>query len=285
MSVLHKLLLSMTILIAGLVATPVECKAQTDDRPVMEDLQTFRQFRGWFFSESAFEEGERPREMLDGIETYHEHLLSEGSSEAEADAIIATLTRWSPEELEVAMWNIRLTSGRGFNTDPNKFLVRMLEGLEPGKALDVAMGQGRNTIYLAQKGWEVTGFDPADLAIESARQSAKSLGLEINTVVARNQDFQWGEDQWDLILLSYAGGRQYVEPITRSLRSGGVVILEAFHLDATKNSSIGRGVVFETNELLELFRNFRILHYEDVDAVADFGQQQTRVVRLMAQKL
>jgi len=285
MSALRKLLLPTTIAIAFLLATPVECRAQGDDRPTVEDLRTFSQFRGWFFSDSAFKEGERPGRMLDGVGAYRGRLISEGSSEAEADATVATLTRWSPEELEVAMWNIRLTGGRGFNTDPNQFLVRMLETLEPGKALDVGMGQGRNAIYLAQQGWDVTGFDPADLAVESARQAADSLDLEINTVVARGEDFDWGEEQWDLVLLSYAGGRQYVEQVTRSLRTGGVVILEAFHLDATKNSSIGRGVVFETNELLELFKHFRILHYEDVEAVGDFGQRQTRVVRLMAQKL
>lgn len=292
MSLLDKILLSTTIAIASLLAAPVECQAQTGERPAMEDLRTFSQFRGWFFSESAFEKGERPGRMLDGVGTYRDHLISEGSSEAEADATVATLTRWSPEELEVAMWNIELPKGSaggrmfgGFNTDPNQFLMRMLETLEPGKALDVGMGQGRNTIYLAQQGWDVTGFDPADLAIESARQAADSLDLEINTVVARAEDFDWGEDQWDLVLLSYVGGRNYVESVTRSLRTGGVVILEAFHLDATKNSSIGRGVVFETNELLKLFQGFRILQYEDVDAVADFGQQQTRVVRLMAQKL
>ena len=55
----------------------------------------------------------------------------------------------------------------------------------------------------------------------------------------------------------------------------------AFHDDATKNASIGRGVVFDTNELLERFSSFRILDYEDTTAAADFGKGE---VRLLAMK-
>ena len=85
-------------------------------------------------------------------------------------------------------------------------------------------------------------------------------------------------------MLSYVSSREWVETIHRALRPGGLVMLEAFHDDATKNGSIGRGVVFETNELLERFSDFRILDYEDTTAAADFGKGETRVVRLLAMK-
>jgi hypothetical protein len=58
-----------------------------------------------------------------------------------------------------------------------------------------------------------------------------------------------------------------------------MVLVEAFHRDATKRSSIGGSVVFDTNELLQLFPGFRVVRYEDTDAVADFGPGRTRVVR------
>jgi hypothetical protein len=64
-----------------------------------------------------------------------------------------------------------------------------------------------------------------------------------------------------------------------------MVVVEAFHRDATKTRSIGGGVVFDTNELLELFAALRVVRYEDTETVADFaGQAQTRVVRLAAIK-
>ena len=68
------------------------------------------------------------------------------------------------------------------------------------------------------------------------------------------------------------------------LVSGDTVVVEGFHRDATKTRSIGGGVVFDTNELLQLFAPLRVVRYEDTDAVGDFGQVDTRVVRIAAVK-
>ena len=176
-------------------------------------------------------------------------------------------------------WNIVLTSNKQFNTEPNRFLVRMLERLEPGKALDVGMGQGRNAIYLAQQGWDVTGFDPAVFALQAADQRASELGVKLNIVVAGEEDFNWGEEQWDLILFSYADVNQNVERARRSLRSGGVVVVEGFRGARDDNN-----VFFDDNELIELFDGFRVLQYEDVEDVTDFGLRRMGVIRILAQK-
>ncbi len=66
-----------------------------------------------------------------------------------------------------------------FSHEPNTFLVRMIQGRKPGRALDVAMGQGRNKLWLASQGWQVTGFDVSDVAVEEARKQAKVRGLNI----------------------------------------------------------------------------------------------------------
>ena len=63
-----------------------------------------------------------------------------------------------------------------------------------------------------------------------------------------------------------------------------MVVLEAFHRDATKGRPIGGAVVFDSNELLKLFGDLRIIRYEDTAAVGDFGVADTRVVRLAAIK-
>lgn len=63
-----------------------------------------------------------------------------------------------------------------------------------------------------------------------------------------------------------------------------MVIIEAFHRDATRTASIGGGVVFDTNELLKLFERLRVIRYEDVEAPGDFGKGTTRLVRPCAQK-
>ena len=59
-------------------------------------------------------------------------------------------------------WNAVYREGKEFNPAPNKFLVEMVKGRKPGLALDVAMGQGRNALYLASQGWRVTGIDISD---------------------------------------------------------------------------------------------------------------------------
>jgi SAM-dependent methyltransferase len=189
------------------------------------------------------------------------------------------------DRAEVERWNRILTAAEPrFNTAPNAFLVAVTSGVKPGRSLDVGMGQGRNTIYLAQQGWESVGFDPADRAVAAAQAQAAKLGVKITTSVARAEDYDWGESRWDLIVLSYVGAREYAARVVRALRPGGMVVVEGFHRDATKTQSIGGGVVFDTNELLKIFAGLRVVRYEDANARGDFGQAEARVVRLAAVK-
>ena len=146
------------------------------------------------------------------------------------------------------------------------------------------MGQGRNAIYLAQQGWTVTGFDPAERAVALAQETAKKAGVTISTVIQTDDEFEWGENRWDLIVLSYVAVRGNVARVVRGLRPGGIVVVEGAHRDATKVRSIGGAVVFDTNELLRLFADLRVRAYEDVSAKADFGNDVTPLVRLCAEK-
>jgi SAM-dependent methyltransferase len=188
---------------------------------------------------------------------------------------------------EVERWNRILTAEKPtFNTNPNEFLVEMAKGRKPGTALDVGMGQGRNAIWLAQQGWDVTGFDPAEKAVAAAQETAKKLGVPLKTEIKGMENFDWGERRWDLILLSYIGGRQMMDTIQRALKPGGILVIEAFHRDATKGHSIGRGVVFETGDLPKLYPQLRVVRYEEPMGSADFGQREERVrlVRYCAER-
>ncbi len=241
-------------------------------------VQAYSLFRLWMTEQPR----DTPREQMRS--SYKAHLESQGLSEDEIEAEIRLLEAGG-DRAEIEMWNRILTAEEPrFNTRPNAFLERMVEGWQPGRALDVGMGQGRNAIFLAQEGWQVTGFDPADKAVALADELAAKAGVEIQTVVQTADEFDFGTDQWDLIVLSYVSARSLVDEVVRSLALGGRVVLEAFHHDATEGRSIGRGVVYESNELLELFSDLRVIRYEDEMAVADFGQETMRVVRLAAVK-
>ena len=80
-----------------------------------------------------------------------------------------------------------------FSAAPNAFMVRMIAGRKPGRALDVAMGQGRNSLWLASQGWTVSGFDISLVAVGEARKAAAKRGLKIETFVAPYEQFDWGK--------------------------------------------------------------------------------------------
>lgn len=266
--IVASLSLALTVF-SGVAAQP-----STGDQPIYEA------FRAWLTRLPP-----RTQDQPDALTQYREVLRSQGLTPAEVDRRIKIIDEQG-QRLEIERWNQILTNPNPtFNTEPNAFLVRMARNRTPGTALDVGMGQGRNAIYLAQQGWRVTGFDPAERAVAAAQEQARRLGIRLDAEVADDEHFDWGRDRWDLIVLSYVGAREYIKRVMESLRPGGMVVVEAFHRDATKNASIGGGVVFDNNELLHLFDGFRVIHYEDAEAAGDFGARRTsRVVRLAAEK-
>ena len=226
-----------------------------------------------------------PGQPGDDFDRYRVYLKQRGFSDADARAQI-DLIRQQGERAEVERWNRILTSEKpAFNTQTNEFLVEMARSRKPGTALDVGMGQGRNAIWLAQQGWEVTGFDPAEKAVALARQNAEKLGVKLHTEIVGMEKFDFGERRWDLILLSYVGGRELPERVERALKPGGILVLEAFHRDAARGRSIGGAVVFDTGELPKLFPGLRVVRYEEPMATSDFGRIKVRLVRYCAERV
>jgi 2-polyprenyl-3-methyl-5-hydroxy-6-metoxy-1,4-benzoquinol methylase len=271
-----------TALVLALVLVAFAPLAPAAQAPTPQQLQIYEAFRAWITSQPPAAVQQASADDI--FKRYEAELRAQGKSATEAADTIATLRKLG-DRGEIERWNQILTAAKPvFNTAPNAFLVEMTKGLKPGRALDVGMGQGRNTIYLAQQGWDVVGFDPAERAVAAADAQARAVGVKITTHVARAEDFDWGTSQWDLIVLSYVDGREYVDLVRRALRPGGMVVLEAFHRDATKTRPIGGAVVFDSNELLKLYGGLRIVRYEDAAAVGDFGLADTRVVRMAAIK-
>jgi 2-polyprenyl-3-methyl-5-hydroxy-6-metoxy-1,4-benzoquinol methylase len=106
-----------------------------------------------------------------------------------------------------------------FLREPNGFLVEMTRARKAGTALDVGMGQGRNAIYLARQGWDVTGIDAADEGVKLARLEAARLGVKLNAVVTRFEDFDFGANRWDLIVMTYVPIRA-IAGMTTACESG-----------------------------------------------------------------
>ncbi len=112
---------------------------------------------------------------------------------------------------------------------PNRLLVEAVERLSGGDALDVGMGQGRNAVFLAQQGWQVTGFDPSAVGLQQARENAAKVGVEIKAVQSGAEYFDYGRERWDSIAIIYPIEKFSVFRVRDALKPGGVVVIEAPH--------------------------------------------------------
>lgn len=89
-----------------------------------------------------------------------------------------------------------------WSVDANQFVARDLAGLAPGKAIDLGTGEGRNAVWLARRGWDVTAVDFSKVALEKARELAALAEVEIDFRHADVADFE-PDASVDLVLLSY----------------------------------------------------------------------------------
>src|SRR5229473_6618665 len=148
---------------------------------------------------------------------------------------------------------------------PNPFLTKMVEGKKPGKALDIGMGQRRNALMLAERGWDVTGFDISDVAIDQAKAQAQKRGLKVNAVVADSDRFDYGTDRYDLIAGIYVHGAvtDRAQDLLRALKRGGMLVVEGSHREAAPFG-------YEPNELLRAFvGGLTVMYYEDATGQPD----------------
>ena len=101
-------------------------------------------------------------------------------------------------------WNERYAQKElVWTAEPNRRFAAEVDGLEPGRALDLACGEGRNAVWLAERGWRVTGVDFSDVALAKAAELAASRGVEADWVVADILDYRPEPRAFDLVAVLY----------------------------------------------------------------------------------
>lgn len=170
---------------------------------------------------------------------------------------------------------------------PSAIVVEAVKGVFPGTALDAGMGQGRNAVYLAQQGWQVTGFDLSGEAVKAAAANASQAGVQIDAVKASYADFDLGTARWDLIVMTYAWApvddAGFVSRLKTSLRPNGRVVFEHF----LENPERPRPAVMHAlkpGQLRELFGAFRLDRYEEFLGLGEWGGPDSQLVRMVAAK-
>jgi 2-polyprenyl-3-methyl-5-hydroxy-6-metoxy-1,4-benzoquinol methylase len=184
-------------------------------------------------------------------------------------------------------WNRRFgrkefTLGR----EPNPFLKKHLSLLSKGRALDIATGEGRNAVFLAQHGFEVDAVDISREGLKKARKLALEKGVKVNAFLVDLDRYEIEEDRYDLIANLYFLKRRLIPKIRKGLKKGGKVIFETYILEHRTLAAGGprqAKYFLKPNELLRLFQGFRILFYRE--GISREGGRRKAVASLIAEKI
>jgi tellurite methyltransferase len=165
--------------------------------------------------------------------------------------------------MEIRDWNKRYRQrerpAEDLDAAPTPLLIETAEAMAPGKALDLACGAGRNALWLAEHGWEVTAVDGADAAIEILRTRASERGLKINAVVAdlEKGEFEIEPSRWDLVAMCYYLQRNLFEPAKHGVAPGGILI-SIVHMTEPGEQDVPHRL--RPGQLEQYFTGWEILH-------------------------
>ena len=264
----------VTILVVALLVATLPALGQAPGAARGEEEALWRDFAAWVGQLTPAPESAgafiRAR--------YVEHLVATGVSREEAlrrFSVIDAYRRGSVER-ERIYWD-GLFKLRGGPNQPLRLLQEVVRGAKPGVALDVAMGSGRNSIFLASIGWQVTGYDMSQPALDAAKAAAAKAGTAITTVNATHDAFEFGEARWDLIVISYA----YVDPsdpawparLQRALKPGGLIVMQ----ETVRPGATAASVVANWSA-------FRVLRFEQPEASSEDWLPNQPYLRLVLRK-
>ena len=183
-------------------------------------------------------------------------------------------------------WDERFRKkGFALGKEPNPFLKKHIRLLPKGKALDMAAGEGRNAVFLAQNGFEVDALDISEKGLKKAQKLARGRGVKINTFLVDLDQYQIEKERYDLIANFYFLKRRLIPRIRKGLKKGGKVIFETYLLEHRTLETGGpkqAKYFLKPNELLRLFKDFRILFYRE--GIFREGGRKKAVASLIAEK-
>jgi 2-polyprenyl-3-methyl-5-hydroxy-6-metoxy-1,4-benzoquinol methylase len=187
---------------------------------------------------------------------------------------------------ELQRWNLRFSEpDYVFGTAPNQFLASKKGLFQKGeRALCVADGEGRNSVWLAEQGLEVDAFDFSPPGVAKARRLAAERGVRVSYQVAGVDDWAWPQAAYDVvaaIFVQFAGpemrARMFAR-MTQALKPGGLLLLEGYTPKQLEYRTGGPSKVenLYTEALLrEAFRQLEILELREYEAELEEGWRHT----------
>lgn len=153
-----------------------------------------------------------------------------------------------------------------FGKEPAKFLADNVFRLPKGRALDIAMGEGRNAVFLAKKGFLVEGVDISRVGIRKAQALAAENGVKIETINADLNDYRIKPDSYSVIANFYYYQPSLFPQMKAGLVPGGVIIFESYTVAQLKTKGKEKWpekFLLKPGELKAAFADFEIVHYSE----------------------
>jgi 2-polyprenyl-3-methyl-5-hydroxy-6-metoxy-1,4-benzoquinol methylase len=182
--------------------------------------------------------------------------------------------------MENTFWNERFASDEYiYGTAPNAFFKSVIDGMEPGKILLPAEGEGRNAVYAASLGWDVHAFDYSEEGKKKALLLAEKNGVSIDYEISDFHAFL-GKAPYDMIGLFFTHfPPPYRAEIFRSytdmLSPGGIIVAELFsknQLGLTSGGPKDINLLTSVDEFQTIFeKRLKIEQLEEVESVLDEG--------------
>lgn len=132
------------------------------------------------------------------------------------------------------MWDERYAEGEyAYGKQPNDFLVENFKVIPKGKVLSLAEGEGRNAVFLAQQGYDVTAVDGSSVGLEKAQKLAQEKGVKITTIQADLDSYEIETNMWDGIIsifcpLTESQRQRIHQQVVLGLKENGVYLIEAY---------------------------------------------------------
>jgi SAM-dependent methyltransferase len=168
-----------------------------------------------------------------------------------------------------------------FGTNPNRFLASCGHLLNEGdRALCIADGEGRNSVWLAGRGLEVDAFDLSPVGVAKARRLAESRGVTVRFEVASAEAWDWPTDAYDIVVAIFiqfappAMRRKIFSRVAHALRPGGLLLLEGYRTEQLAYGTGGPPVadqMYSEEQLGDELSELSIERMESYDAVVDEG--------------
>jgi len=259
-------------------AAPPPTASAPQTSPSIPDEELWTHFERWVAALKPLP----PGSASPGVRAFVDAWVAEGvlADEALRRAQRVEVLRRASVDRERVYWNAAFKLGGGPQS-PLRLLQEAIRKVKPGRSLDAGMGSGRNTIFLAENGWDSHGYDMSEEGVAAAQAKAKADGVKITTYVAKHEDFDFGESKWDLILCSYCFMRpadpHWPAVFLKALKPGGLVVFQDPEANAPGWTKVS-----------ENWKGFHILRLEDEDPGYiddDWGPSRTnRTLMLVARK-